>query len=611
MSYSPITGSALQYMQDSVSALDHFIKFYASGTTSPISMATDSTGGTLLVKAQFNAQGYAINGSGAEFIPHIDQKYKIVFYPDAATADANDFSSAVFEIDLVDQFATISSNIADVKNHLTLAAAVADVLLSDGDALNIAERTTGNQGGAMWDVVLASGVTPNTFNIVICTGVPTLALVLRVGIIADANAFGASDGIVDDGAAIQAALDFFPAGSGLGGQVDLNGASNYTYGTGLVVPAGVTLDACGALVTYTGNGTAITCGTSDDVLSFSSKAINLLLKLQEKDSIGVRFRCTVLGEVSGVIEGHTSTIDNTRTNIGVVVDGVNISSFWNNIHDVYCNHMHEGLRVWSTGTSFPTAQTIHNFNVNGDQASDNLSVGINWAPSGPGVIGEGSTITGGYIEKCNTGVLVGAASGMVSVHGLRFETLATGSSPKFLFLVGTEPWVLAGIKGLGKSYISNDGIQGFGTANHTLIGEENGSLRLAGMSKTLNDTQFIALGGTNPQFWTEENTDFLILQDSDETGTGSIVCQVGKGSGAHGAGWVAHAAAHASNPGNLDLFPSTNAGVVRVTDGLGGALKFEIDTQNSHVKILSIPTASGGLPSGTLWSDSGTIKIIA
>ena len=68
---------------------------------------------------------------------------------------------------------------AYVHNIATLAYAVADVSISVGDSINLAERTAGNGGGAMWDVVLASGVTANTFDIVACTGVPTLALVLR------------------------------------------------------------------------------------------------------------------------------------------------------------------------------------------------------------------------------------------------------------------------------------------------------------------------------------------------------------------------------------------------------------------------------------------------
>jgi len=178
MAFTPITGSALQYMANNVGALDHYIKFYVSGTSTPISMSIDSTGGTLLAKAQFDAQGYALNGSSAPFIPHIDQKYKIVFYPDAATADANDFSSAVFEIDLLNPFAVLTDS-SFIKNFATLAIAVADTSLIDGDSVNIAERTVGNNGGAMWDVVLASTVTPNALEIVQCTGVATLALVMR------------------------------------------------------------------------------------------------------------------------------------------------------------------------------------------------------------------------------------------------------------------------------------------------------------------------------------------------------------------------------------------------------------------------------------------------
>ena len=49
-----------------------------------------------------------------------------------------------------------------------------------GKVANLKERTTGNGGSAIWDYVLASSVTPNTNDIVQCTGVPTLALRLRV-----------------------------------------------------------------------------------------------------------------------------------------------------------------------------------------------------------------------------------------------------------------------------------------------------------------------------------------------------------------------------------------------------------------------------------------------
>ena len=203
MAFTPITGSALQYMKDSVAADGFYIKFYASGTTTPISMATDDTGGTLLAKAQFNSQGYAINGSGAPFIPHIDQKYKVVFYPNATDADNNTFANADFNIDLLEP-ASAAANAAVPKNFATLALAIANTGLVAGDALNLAERTTGNGGGAMWDVVLSSTVTENTFDIVQATGVGTLSLVLRSPEFINQKASGA---VGDDSADDTAALD--------------------------------------------------------------------------------------------------------------------------------------------------------------------------------------------------------------------------------------------------------------------------------------------------------------------------------------------------------------------------------------------------------------------
>lgn len=83
----------------------------------------------------------------------------------------------------VSEFAKTSDNPnedAFTKNFATQALAVADAALVDGDAVNLAEHTAGFGGGAMWDVVLASSVSIDGKGIVACTGVPTLALVLRV-----------------------------------------------------------------------------------------------------------------------------------------------------------------------------------------------------------------------------------------------------------------------------------------------------------------------------------------------------------------------------------------------------------------------------------------------
>ena len=118
-----------------------------------------------------------------------------------------DKNSVQIWADSVSEFATTADGVI-VKNFATLALAVADTGLVDGDALNIAERTTGNSGGAMWNVVLSSTVTENTYNIVQCTGVGTLSLVLRVDGEVDVRAVGCTgDGTTDDSDAGQAAMD--------------------------------------------------------------------------------------------------------------------------------------------------------------------------------------------------------------------------------------------------------------------------------------------------------------------------------------------------------------------------------------------------------------------
>lgn len=175
MAFTPISNTVPQYSKDAAgtSASGYYLKFYADGTTTPISMATDSTGGTTLAKCQLNTLGYPINGSGDVFIPHIDQTYKLALYTNATDADNDTTANATWIIDNLEQQIVTSSNEL-VKHFATMALAVADTDLNVGDVLLIKDRANSH-----WDVVLASGVTPNTYNIVQCTGVGTLALVLR------------------------------------------------------------------------------------------------------------------------------------------------------------------------------------------------------------------------------------------------------------------------------------------------------------------------------------------------------------------------------------------------------------------------------------------------
>lgn len=102
MAYAPLTGYLTQLItQSGQVASDYYIKFYIANTTTPLSMATDQTGGTLLAKAKFNNNGIPISNpldNSTEFIPHLNQSYRLVVYLNAADADANNTAESYVNI---------------------------------------------------------------------------------------------------------------------------------------------------------------------------------------------------------------------------------------------------------------------------------------------------------------------------------------------------------------------------------------------------------------------------------------------------------------------------------------------------------------------------------
>lgn len=96
----------------------------------------------------------------------------------------------------------------------TLTVAIANTSLKEGYVVELKERSTGNGGGGKWDVVLASTVTPSpdpSYGAVVqCTGVPTLALVLKVDAETDQSHFGVTGAgyPVNEGPALNAYADY-------------------------------------------------------------------------------------------------------------------------------------------------------------------------------------------------------------------------------------------------------------------------------------------------------------------------------------------------------------------------------------------------------------------
>lgn len=205
MSFAPIALTIPQYEDYP----NYWLKAYEQGTVTPLAMATDETGSTLLVKAELDAQGFPITAGNARIIPFIDGYYDLWLFPTESDADGNITANAI-------QFAnnitgnpqsSVISNIASLR--LIEGTSGQEISLTgyyaDGD---------GGSGGFYWDS--ASTDTDNGGTIIKATSVTTGRwLRIYYGAI-DVRWFGAkADGITDDSAAITAAIVVVASGGSI------------------------------------------------------------------------------------------------------------------------------------------------------------------------------------------------------------------------------------------------------------------------------------------------------------------------------------------------------------------------------------------------------------
>ena len=202
MAYAPIAFTAPNYRDNA----NEWIKAYEPGTTTPKVMALESNGGTQVAKLQLNADGFIVSAGAALVIPYLSGAYDLWLFPTEAEADANNTANAIRLADNIlgvlsdlEIEALLINDLSQAYEFATLNDAVtSNIVFPVGKIINIKERTTGNGGGAVWDVVLASSVTTNSYTIVACTGVPALALVLRISSVMDIRIFGVSTGVADN-----------------------------------------------------------------------------------------------------------------------------------------------------------------------------------------------------------------------------------------------------------------------------------------------------------------------------------------------------------------------------------------------------------------------------
>ena len=106
--YYPIAYFPPQFeIASGVPASGYVLKAYTAGTSTPISMYTDYTGGTSAGSIALNASGYPVVSSNV-VIPHISENYKLALYATQAAADAD--SGAVWSYDNI-RIATAASSV--------------------------------------------------------------------------------------------------------------------------------------------------------------------------------------------------------------------------------------------------------------------------------------------------------------------------------------------------------------------------------------------------------------------------------------------------------------------------------------------------------------------
>ncbi len=144
MAYNPISGFTLQVItQTGEVASDYYLKFYQANTTTPLSMATDSAGGTLLAKAKLSDSGFPISNpldNSTVFIPHMNANYRLVVYTSEADADADNTAAAYVNVPFVSTLVGASS--VGTAAYLDTGTE-ADELPTNGDLGTAAQVDTG------------------------------------------------------------------------------------------------------------------------------------------------------------------------------------------------------------------------------------------------------------------------------------------------------------------------------------------------------------------------------------------------------------------------------------------------------------------------------------
>lgn len=226
--YNPISGAPLQYSNDSNElASGYYLKFYNSDTLTPLSMATDTTGDTLLAYCKLSPSGMPISNpldNDTDFIPHLSQSFRTVIYVNEADAIANTTANAFLNIantPVPISLTNIAITIDSVQDIEGLTGPDDSQMIMKGWHPNsdkgggqfyfdAAQAKSGHNGGTIFSPTVPwTTTTADYLNGVGETDAGGTGCWVRVYDVLDVMMFSAvGDGVTDDTPSIQAAIDY-------------------------------------------------------------------------------------------------------------------------------------------------------------------------------------------------------------------------------------------------------------------------------------------------------------------------------------------------------------------------------------------------------------------
>jgi len=208
----PISGIVPQATTNGNQANGMVLKFYETGTLTPLAVSTNSTGSPTTTEFVLNTQGYTTLSTVIE-IPHVNSEYKIVLYLDQTDADANDTGSAVYVKDAI----SLGNIFKDVQSDYdNLAAALAGPDLAN-TFVTVSERVDGSGvGGGVYEVVSVNPL----FNLINPAKTDGSGNYLKLLFNASVNPYQAGavgNGVAVDTLSLQEAIDASPVDSVISG----------------------------------------------------------------------------------------------------------------------------------------------------------------------------------------------------------------------------------------------------------------------------------------------------------------------------------------------------------------------------------------------------------